>query len=412
MEPARGPEPAARLDAARELVEATMQGAEVNDRPDLLFRLRGAAAALATPSAEVHPDPVRFAAAQAMRALNSLEADLRARRAMLADPGRGARLRAELNDAQARHERFTAAAREWQYVLGDGFASVTADAEFHLRTRVRAVLTDADTALSGADPAKNREAFQAWLGERLVTEAEATYGRLLAGAERVAATVATHLDLPTPHRLSAPAFTPPRRLVAELPPREPAPHNRPPVPARLLSVLMPAYGGIMMTLVLSRVLGLALPGWFIAACAVVGALTLGGAALSGERGRQRDQRRTEATSAVRALVEEYQLALAKQLRDGARELQQELRRVTTESVTRIGGALGSELEAAKTNAEVVREASVELGDITEDLATLNELRARARALLGPPPVATPAVQGERPLRLVTVPEPGRRCAEA
>jgi len=411
MEPVREPQPATQLDAARDLVEETMQGAEVNDRPDLLSRLRAAAAALAAPSAEAHPDPVRFAAAQALRALNSLEADLRARRAMLADPGRAARLRAELADAQARHERFSAATREWQYVLGDGFASVTADAEFHLRTRVRAVLTTAEAALLSGDPAKNREAFQAWLHERLATEAAATYRRLLTGAERVAAAVATHLDLPAPHRLGTPALTPPRRLVAELPTREPAPHNRAPVPARLLTVLMPAYGGIMMTLVLSRVLGLALPGWFIGGCAVVGALTLGGAALSGERGRQRDQRRTEASAAVRLLVEEYQLVLAKQLRDGARELQQELRRVTTETVTRTGGALGGELEAAKANADIVRDASAELGNITEDLGNLNDLRARARALLGPLPVpAAPAVQGERPLRLVTVPEPPRRRA--
>jgi ABC-type transport system involved in cytochrome bd biosynthesis fused ATPase/permease subunit len=42
----------------------------------------------------------------------------------------------------------------------------------------------------------------------------------------------------------------------------------------LLTVLLPGYSGIVITLLLSRLLGLHLSGWMIEACAVVGALAL------------------------------------------------------------------------------------------------------------------------------------------
>lgn len=63
---------------ARELVDLVMQGAEVNERPDLIRRLTAARHALA--------GAVRAAAGQVLRALESVEIDLRSRRTMLTDP--------------------------------------------------------------------------------------------------------------------------------------------------------------------------------------------------------------------------------------------------------------------------------------------------------------------------------------
>jgi hypothetical protein len=384
-QPDRADRAAEDLARVRDLVGQALQGAEANDRPDLIARLRVAQDALSDPGAvhgpERRSETIRSAAGQAVRALNSLETDLRARRSMLADPARVARLRAELEDVQARYDRFGAAAQEWQYALGDGFVSVGSDIDFHLRARVRSVLGDAEAAVNSSEPRKNRDAVEAWLRDRLVIEAAVAYQHLDAGAQQVAARVATQLDLPAPHRLPSAPVLPAERLVAELPHREPAPRGRTPLPAKLLTVMMPAYGGVMMALVLSHYVGVKLPAWVIGTCAVVGALALGGAALSGERGRQLEQRRAEAVTAMRITGDEYQVALSKQVRDGGRVLQQELRRSTADAVTRLGARLSREVELAQAAADAARNAPGELDNIDNDLATLAELRGDAEGLL-------------------------------
>jgi hypothetical protein len=300
-------------------------------------------------------------------ALNSLEADLRARRAMLADPARAARLRAELADVRARVERFSSAAREWPYLLGDGFAAINPDIDYQLRGRVRAIVDEAETAINKSDPRKNTEPLQAWVRERLSAEADLARGRVRAGAAHTATTLARALDLPTPHRTPPLRVVPGAQLVNQLATRAPAPAGRQPVSARLMTVLMPAYGGIMMSVIGPRVFGLAMPGWLIATVAVAGALALGGAAASAERGRQRDRRRGEAITALRASTDNYQLAVTKQLHDAARELQQDLRSATTATVARLGEVLGAELDTVSAAADTAHRADA-LSDITDDLA--------------------------------------------
>lgn len=403
MTKGQGPGSRSSTDQARDVLDAAVRGAEANDRPDLIARLRRARDDLAGPCGARtrggQDDLVRAAVEQAVRALDSLEADLRARRHMLDDPSRAARLRAELADARVRYERFSTLGREWPHALGDGFATVNSDLDFYLRSRVRDVLSEAERAINGGDPGRDadREMVQAWLHQRLVAEADRAYRRLDAGARHVAEQVANQLGLARPHRFVAPRLSPPERLVAELPAPPPMPSGHAPMPARLLTVFMPAYGGIMMALVLSRFLGLALPGWLIGVCAVVGAITLGGAALSGERGRQRDRRRAEAVIAARSMVEEFHLALSKQLRDGARALHQDLRRATTDVVNRRSAALTEELDSARAAASAAERATTELGHIEEDRNTLAELREQALTLLR----VAPAPATTRGLRLIS-----------
>jgi hypothetical protein len=306
---------------------------------------------------------------------------------MLTDPSRTARLRAEHADVEVRYKRFTTASREWQHLLGDGFAVVNSDLDFQLRSRVRAVLSEVELAINSGDPKKNRDAFQAWLRHRLIFEAAIAYQGLHAGAHHVAVRLANLLDLPAPVSFSTPRVTAPEQLVSELPAREPAPHQSP-IPARLLTIFMPAYGGIVMALVFSRYLGLVLPGWLIAVCAVVAALTLGGAAASGERSRQRERRQSYAVTAMRSTIDEYQIALIKQLRDGARGIQQDLRRITTDTVSQIRETLTAELDTTSAAANTAGRAHTELADIDDDLSTVADLRRRAEDLLNAPLAST------------------------
>jgi hypothetical protein len=195
----------------------------------------------------------------------------------------------------------------------------------------------------------------------------------------VSARVAGLLGLPAPHPVRTLPVVPPAQLVAGLADLRP-PRAATPIPARLMKLFMPCWAGVTMSVLASKLLGLNLPGWGLALLAVGTALTLGGASATGERRRQLDRRRTDAQGATRALIDEFQLALGKQLRDAARSLQQELRRVTAAEVARIGPALAAELATVRTSAETARRAPAELAAIDGDLGSVEELRERARRL--------------------------------
>jgi hypothetical protein len=84
---------------------------------------------------------------------------------------------------------------------------------------------------------------------------------------------------------------------------------------------MSGYGGLMIALILPRVAGVELPAWVAVAGGLVAALLMGGAALSGERKRQLDSRRTRARSLVRHLTEGFLLVVGKHTRDALRGAQ-------------------------------------------------------------------------------------------
>jgi hypothetical protein len=384
------------LVAVGELVEHALRGAEANDRPDLTARLRAARATLAGLDPEApgvsgagpvpYPEEragevVRGAVEVTARALSSLEVDLRARRAMLADPARAARLRAELADAQDRYARCAAATRDWPDRLGDGFAALGSELDFHLRARTRTVRTEAEAAIEAGDPARDVEPFQVWLGQRLEAETETVYRLLHTGVGRLTERLRTGLQLTAVDRTRGVHVSSPARLVAELPRRSRTAHRQAPIPSRLLTVFMPSYGGVMMTLVVSHFLGLALPGWATAAGALLGAFALGGAALSGERHRQRQQRQGQAIGMVRDTLDDYQLALSQQLRTATRTLQQDLRRAVEDAVTAQRNALADQVDAMERAAATANRAGIALADVDTDLGTLATLAGQAHTLL-------------------------------
>jgi len=379
---------------AAELLDQALKGAKVNRRPDLIRRLNRARQTLDTATgAEERIDAGRLVAQDVLRALDSLRVDLRSRRAMLSDPSRTAELRAELADVKARSERFKLVSREWPQTMAYGFAKVSSDIEFDLRCRIRALISDMELAIDASDPGKIRDQLDAKLRGHLVVEADRCYQHVHAGVRDMATEIAALISLPTPHRLPAPPVVPPHHLVATLPDRH-RPSPRSPVPATLLTVLLPGYSGIVITLLLSRLLGLHLPGWMIAVCAVVGALALAGAKASGERKRQLDRRRADAAKAMRGTADEFQLALAKQLRDAVRVLEHDLRRATAATVTQLAPSIAEELDTIRATTETAQRAPAELAAIAVDLDTVAELRNRGLELQR----ATSVVPGPHPVR--------------
>ncbi|WP_214370807.1 hypothetical protein [Pseudonocardia sp. H11422] len=213
----------------------------------------------------------------------------------------------------------------WQQVLGDGFAAAASDIDFDLRTRVRSVVAEAERAIDEGDPARNWNVFDDWLRDRLAHEARQTRALLGERAAQVAASLAEQIGLPPGAALRPVELPDPPDLLAHLPPRDPPSADRGPLAARGRTLLMSSYGGVMMTLILPRYAGLNIPMWVIAAAAVVAAMLMGGAALSGERKRQLDKRRGQAKTLVRHCTDGFLLSAGKHTRDTLRRGQQQLR---------------------------------------------------------------------------------------
>jgi hypothetical protein len=360
----------------QQLVQLVRQGAEANERPDLVRRMRTAADLMAgSPPAGAEAASV---ATTIVRALQSLEIDLRTRRAALRDPGRGARLAAESRHAETRLRRFRERAATWPRTLGDALSATDSDVEYAVQSRLRSLLDEGTTLIESRG--KTGDEFDQWLRERLVAEVEACHGALRSAADAIAGRLATSLELTAPVPPVTLALEPPAELVARLHRRAHSTSDRQPLSTRLLGIVMPTYSGMMVALVLPRLFGVQMRLWLIVTVAVAGAVALGGVAVAGERQRQAGRRTAETVGDLRSRIDAFRMAVGKQVRDGVRGIEQQVHAGVGEAVTRQTRRLSAVADSSREMAEDGERTERALADIDADLESIDELRRRALPL--------------------------------
>jgi hypothetical protein len=355
----------------RELVHLVRQGAEANDRPDLVRRLRAAAEDVTAAR------PVAPVAATVVRALQSLEIDLRSRRAALSDSGRGARLAAESRHAESRLRQFQERTARLPRVLGDALSATDSDVEFAIQNWLRALLEEGtaviESGLLGDD-------LDRWLRKRFVTEVEAVHRALRSAAAEVGAKVAASLGVTAPVPSMTLELGAPEELVAHIHRGPRALSDRQPLATRLTGVLMPTYSGMMLALVLPRLFGFELSLVTTLGLAVGGALALGGSAMAGERQRLRSRRNAENAIDLRSTVDAFRMAVSKRVRDGTRSIEQQLYANLTEAVTRQTRQLSNAADSAQRMAENSGRGPEALNEIDLDLESIRDLLLRAQRI--------------------------------
>jgi len=363
-------------DDLRQLAQLVRLGAEANERPDLVRRMRTAAdlAAGSQPSGA----EAASIAATIVRALQSLEIDLRTRRAALSDPGRGARLAAESRHAETRLRRFQERAAKWPRTLGDALSATDSDLEYAVQNRLRSLLDEGTAVIESHG--KRGDDLEQWLRDRLVTEAEACHRALRSAADVVAGRIAASLELTVAVPPVTLALDPPEELVAQLHRRPHSTSDRQPLSTRLLGIVMPTYSGMMVALILPRILGVEMRPWLMVVVAVAGAVALGGAALAGERQRQASRRNAETVGDLRSRIDAFRMAVGKQVRDGVRGIEQQLHAGVAEAVARQTGRLSAAADSSRGVAGDSRRTEQALTDIDADLESVRELQLRALRL--------------------------------
>jgi hypothetical protein len=355
----------------RELVHLVRQGAEANDRPDLVRRLHAAEedVAAARPAAPV--------AATVVRALRSLEIDLRSRRAALSDPGRGARLDAEARHAESRLRQFQDRTARLPRMLGDALSATDSDVEFAVQNWLRALLEEGtgviESGLLGDD-------LDRWLRNRFATEVEAVHRALRSAATEVGAKIATTLGLTDPLPPMTLDLGSPEELVAHIHRGPRALTDRQPLATRLIGVIMPTYSGMMLALVLPRLFGFGMPLVPTLGLAVGGAVALGGSAMAGERQRQRSRRNSENAVDLRSTVDAFRMAVSKRVRDGTRSIEQQLHANLVEAVTRQTARLSDAADSSRRVAEDGGRGPEALNEIDLDLESIRDLLLRAQRI--------------------------------
>ncbi|GIM90023.1 hypothetical protein [Paractinoplanes toevensis] len=357
-------------DDLREVVDLVLRGAEANARHDLVRRMRVAADEVAAAR------PAEPIAEAVVGALQSLEVDLRIRRAALADPGRAARLAAEARHAEVRLREFQERTVRWPRVLGDALAATDSDIEFAVHNWLRALLDEGTVAietqgLTGDD-------LDRWLRKRLVAETEAVHRALRLAARGIGERVASSIGLSEPVPPVSLDLEPPAELVAYIHRGPRALSDQQALATRLVGVVMPTYSGVMLALFLPRLLGIEMSLWPTVIGAAAGAVGMGGAAVAGERQRQRSRRNVESASELRSLIDAFRMAVSKRVRDGVRAIEQQMHAGLNEVVTNESRRLSGMADAARRAAGESERLQEALAEIELDLASVHELRQRAQ----------------------------------
>ncbi|MFY9932153.1 MAG: dynamin family protein [Streptosporangiaceae bacterium] len=262
----------------------------------------------------------RAAANDVVTITAQLASGMRAELAACEEPGRGARLVAELEQARQRADDLRDRGARWSLVLNDGIADLSADVDYDLRDRMRVIVREAEKALDGADPKKIWDQFAAQLEEQAAAAVAANFLWATQRAGWLTAQVAELFEEEGAQSL------PQLRTASATVPKMNAEMERPGgekfgVGQQAFVGLRGGYMGTLMAGMASTFMGMTLLNPFSAAAG----LLMGGKMVRDESRRLLDRRRMEAKNTVRRYVDDISFQVGKQSRDMLRHMQRDLR---------------------------------------------------------------------------------------
>lgn len=296
---------------------------------------------------------------------------VRERRA-LAEPASAPVLARALADARHRADELRRGSARWHQLLNDGIATLASDAEYDLRTRLRAALREVELVVDGGDPAETWDEVRELLGQRIGEELSSHHEVVADSAQAVARAVAEHfasvgatLSLDgAPIGAGAAASVDVDAGNVEL--------ARAGIGTNLLTALRGSYSSVMMFGLASTFVGLAL----INPLTIAAGLAMGRKAMREERDRQLGQRRAVAKQAVRKVVEDLTLAETKRSRDAVRQVHQALRDGFGARAEELQRALDASARAAEHAGRTsATERAAQLAEVDIRLRRLSVLRA-------------------------------------
>ncbi|HET9253993.1 MAG TPA: hypothetical protein VFO16_02180 [Pseudonocardiaceae bacterium] len=382
--------PSISVVQATKILDQTIAQAYEAERRDLIQRLSDARRLLVDSpvTADAERATLRVVANDVLFALNELSEMLHFRRSRLAQPGRSALARSAARAAEQRLDEVRGNSARWQKLLRDSFATITSDIDFDLRQRMQAVLAEAERTVERGNPAKDWDEFADWLRDRLSAEAMANHDLAVSSCRNVSVRVAQHVAVSEMHIVDPPPLTITTDMPTALTADQALGSGKIGLSA-VVNINLRAYMGFVMFYLLTRLSGLDhLPLYL----AVLPTALLGGLAVIEERNRRLEKRRDQVNATVRSYVTDFRMRVSKDSRDLLRQLEQDLRDAYTTRSEEMARSLNEARNNSHRRLEELERSPELIKEIDLDLALLEELRGRARAII---PAGSLATAGAR-----------------
>ncbi|MQA12520.1 MAG: dynamin [Pseudonocardiaceae bacterium] len=310
-----------------------------------------------------------------LSAVSQLEGTVRSKKAALEHPERVAELTAALETANERAERLKAQSARWQQILVDGFADISSDVDFDLRSRVRVVLAEAEKTIDDGDPGKNWDEFEQWLRQRIASEAMDNYALLVRSAREVGARVAEHFEIAEAAITTPTDGAAASEFVQSIEVDSSFAGERKRM-AGGMAGFQKGYMGVLMITMMGTLTSLVIP---LPIGLAAGAL-MGRAGFKDERKRQLEKCRSQAKMSVRRFIDEFNLKAGKDSRDGLRRLQRDMRDGYTQRAEELQRSVNEALKGAQEAVRKVESDTKEAQRLQTDLDSLRMVRSRATQL--------------------------------
>jgi hypothetical protein len=327
---------------------------------------------------------VRTAASDVLSVTSQLASQFENERQALNNPEDAKAIVENLTRLQAKSSRLRGSASKWQQGLGDGVADMQTDLDHDLRSRLRAVSKQADTAIDNSDPAETWDDFQTWLYRRVAEDIVHNYTFLHARAEELALRVAEYFGEDGGDLTVHLEMMNPTDVVAAIDANTDIQAEKMGMGTQGLAALRGSYGGMLMFGMLGNMAGLAMAN---PATIVIG-LFMGRKALRDEKERQLQMRRSQAKQAHRKYTDEVGFVVGKDSRDTMRRVQRQLRDFFSARAEELHRSTQESLNAAQQAAKSDQATRQQrLRDVKAEIERIGALRKRA-VELAPELVAT------------------------
>jgi predicted GTPase len=303
---------------------------------------------------------------------DQLALSLRTELSGLQDPARNDALLAELETARTRVDDLRRQSSRWQQVLADGVTDLMADIDHDLRDRARVVTREADEAIDAHDPGPLWDDLTEWLDQRIGGAVADSYVWASQRSEWLATEVVEQFARDGGGPLPDLPIGDGREVLGSLVRVEDIDRGAMTVPQRVLIGMKGSYSGVLMTGLVTSMVGLGL----VNPISLAAGLALGGKAYRDDKLTRRQRRQAEAKAAVRRHLDEVVFQVGKQLKDRLRQVQRTLRDLVTDTVDEMSRTLTDALRGAQQSVKVAAaERDARVREVRRQLALVERLAA-------------------------------------
>lgn len=303
-----------------------------------------------------------------------LDMAYRAELEVLGRPENGALVVQSLQDAEAGAEQLTRRSSRWQQTLSDGATDLISDIDFDLRDRLREVGREAEQLIDSSDPGQAWEDIGAWLADAVTQAVSDNFVWTHQRSVHLAETVAQHFTLDGRVALPDLSLAGTEQALRSIGDLDFVKPGRLSFGQKIMIGMKGSYGGVLMFGLLTTLAGMAL----VNPVSVAAGLIMGGFAYRQDANQRVEQRRAEAKTAVRKLIDEASFQVGKESRDRMSRIKRTLRDHFISIAEDLKRSLTESIRAAREGAALPpTEQGRRVAALDVELAEIRELRERA-----------------------------------